>query len=129
MLSPSLVLPENGLQYARSLAIVCEAVYHRDSPHYLAEQYIPQARHFAGDWTHGISSWCGCCGFRCLIMRAGEYLGYPAYAGIESGWKAWIAFAREASQEQIKAFWASIDEVTRKVVDDLDRRPIEQQIA
>lgn len=129
LLCSKIVLSEDALRYARPLTIPCEAAHHLLSPHYLTSQYIPQARLFVGVWEYGPSSWCGWCWHRYLILKAGQHLAWPNHVGINAGWKAWLTFAREATGEQVKQAWKDIDEMARKAVDDIDRRPLEQQIA
>lgn len=48
---------------------------------------------------------------------------------IKAGWKTWLNFARESDDSQIKAAWAGISEDVRRIVDDIDKRAIEEQIA
>lgn len=142
MSSPSLVLPENELQHARSLAIVCDATYHIQSRWYTAEQHIP-----AGVYAASGTSWCVMCWRRYLLLKAGLHMALEAQQTsksekhtwselsnesgvlISAGWKAWLNFAREADGSQIKTAWASVREDVRRAVDDIDKRTIEQQIA
>lgn len=142
MSSPSLVLPENELQHARSLAIACNAIYHLQSPWYTAEQYVP-----TGVYAVAGTSWCVHCWRRYLLLKAGLHMALEAQQTsksekhtwpelsresgvlINAGWKAWLNFAREASDSQIKVAWAGISEDARRAVDDIDKRPIEEQVA
>lgn len=142
MSSPSLVLSENELQHARSLAIACNAIYHLQSRWYTAEQYVP-----AGVYAVAGTSWCVVCWRRYLLMKAGLHMALEAQQTsksekhvwpelsselgvlISAGWKAWLRFACEASDSQIKTAWASVREDVRRAVDDIDKRTIEQQIA
>lgn len=142
MSSLSLVLSENELQHARSLAIVCDATYHIQSRWYTAEQYIPAGVNtVAGTW------WCIHCWRRHLLMKAGLHMAleaqqvsksekhvWPVLSNesgvlIEVGWKSWLRFTKEADDSQIKTAWASISEDVRRAVDDIDKRPIEEQVA
>lgn len=78
---------------------------------------------------------CGAsCWRRYLVAQAGLWMDWPALTTttgqtlVESSRRAWLDFARAASDGQIWMAWCAVPMEVRAMADDIDRRPLSEQV-
>jgi hypothetical protein len=86
---------------------------------------------------YGPLRFCVHCGWRYLVFKAAMQTKFPEIT-VESlteqrtlrlhGHTEWIDFVIKENMGLIMAAWASFDETVRSLVDDVDQRPLEEQL-